>query len=126
MAGTRRWWEDARCLDAGIDLFFPPDRGVPAVPAAEVISEFCSWCPVRTACLRAALAGKEQGIWGGTTESKRRALLRGEPRAKCPVCTAPEPEWIDGGAGQVCRGCGYSWRTSVPAGHGFLRPRVAV
>lgn len=36
----------------------------------------CSSCPVRLACLQHALANKEQGIWGGTTENERTAIKR--------------------------------------------------
>jgi WhiB family transcriptional regulator, redox-sensing transcriptional regulator len=41
---------------------------------------FCHACPVRTECLAHALDGEiEYGIWGGTTERERRALLRSRP-----------------------------------------------
>src|ERR1700761_400360 len=40
----------------------------------------CRGCPVRTECLADALDnGIEFGVWGGTTERERRALLRRRP-----------------------------------------------
>ena len=42
--------------------------------------EFCRACPVRTECLAHALDQRiEFGVWGGTTERERRALLRSRP-----------------------------------------------
>ena len=42
--------------------------------------EFCRTCPVRTECLAHALDQRiEFGVWGGTTERERRAMLRGRP-----------------------------------------------
>lgn len=41
---------------------------------------FCRACPVRTECLSHALDHRvEFGVWGGTTERERRALLRARP-----------------------------------------------
>jgi len=42
--------------------------------------EFCRTCPVRTECLAHALDQRiEFGVWGGTTERERRAMLRTRP-----------------------------------------------
>jgi WhiB family redox-sensing transcriptional regulator len=41
---------------------------------------FCRTCPVRMECLAHALDQRiEFGVWGGTTERERRALLRSRP-----------------------------------------------
>ena len=41
---------------------------------------FCRTGPLRTACLAHALDQRiEVGVWGGTTERERRALLRSRP-----------------------------------------------
>lgn len=61
------------------DLFFPvAAEGTPLgdaqVAAAVAV---CRTCPVRRQCLAHALdVGEEFGIWGGLTESDRRALRR--------------------------------------------------
>ncbi|MFJ4895990.1 WhiB family transcriptional regulator [Streptomyces sp. NPDC088788] len=40
----------------------------------------CVGCPVRTECLAHALDNRiEYGVWGGTTERQRRAILRRRP-----------------------------------------------
>jgi WhiB family redox-sensing transcriptional regulator len=42
--------------------------------------QVCQSCPVRTECLAEALDNQiEWGVWGGTTERERRALLRRRP-----------------------------------------------
>ncbi len=52
--------------------FFPSQGGATA-PAKAI----CAGCPVREACLEAALAnGETHGIWGGTSERERRRLRR--------------------------------------------------
>lgn len=121
------WQDQAACAEVDVNLFFSDERNSFSDRAAGVVIDvYCTPCPVRVTCLRAALYGREQGVWGGTTDADRRKLLRGEARTKCPVCAAPEPERIDQGAGQVCRSCGHSWRTLPQAGRGFLRAKEAV
>ncbi|HJT02100.1 MAG TPA: WhiB family transcriptional regulator [Pseudonocardiaceae bacterium] len=39
----------------------------------------CAGCPVRARCLQDAIENREFGVWGGTTETERDRLRRGEP-----------------------------------------------
>ena len=75
----RRLQAAGSCGTADPDLFFGP--------AAELVTDYktrvakakavCAGCPVRDACLAYALdTRQEYGIWGGTDEDERRALLR--------------------------------------------------
>ncbi|MEU1185718.1 WhiB family transcriptional regulator [Streptomyces sp. NPDC005820] len=79
------WRERAACLHVeDPDLFFP--IGVSGLTFAQVdaAKTVCARCPVVKQCLDwALLVGHVEGIWGGTTESERRALRRcGARRAK--------------------------------------------
>ena len=59
-----------RGLDAGI---FYPDND----EEAEIATQVCRECGVRTACLEFALTKREKvGVWGGATERERRRILR--------------------------------------------------
>lgn len=75
---TKTWVSLAACRDADFTLFFPVSDEVD-VTAAKTI---CTRCPVRPECLDHALNAGESGIWGGTTETERRAVRRGRPAAK--------------------------------------------
>ena len=67
---SRHWRDQAACLGADPDLFFP-QRGESAEPAREI----CARCPVREACLDYALRNAiTHGIWGGVSVRERRAL----------------------------------------------------
>lgn len=42
----------------------------------EVVSSYCSRCPVRQECLELALLSDEtEGVWGGVVEQDRREML---------------------------------------------------
>lgn len=75
MAGTdfQDWAAQAKCRGMGDALF---SEG----PEQRRLSQFCGDCPVRLECLAEALDNRiEWGIWGGTTERERRAILRQSP-----------------------------------------------
>jgi WhiB family redox-sensing transcriptional regulator len=79
-AGTN-WRDDAACLDADPDLFFPVGTTGPALDQTDQAKRICQACPVRKRCLAWALElGAAAGIWGGTTEDERRALRRAAAR----------------------------------------------
>lgn len=68
------WHDNAACTDQPTELFFP-ERGSNARPAKAI----CQHCPVKAECLDYALTvddGLLIGVWGGTTETERRALRR--------------------------------------------------
>ena len=64
-----------RGLDASI---FYPDSD----DDAEVATQVCQECGVRSACLEYALTQREKaGVWGGATERERRRILRQRRRS---------------------------------------------
>jgi WhiB family redox-sensing transcriptional regulator len=70
---ARDWTANAKCRGQG-DAMFPQ-----AVDQRRARA-LCDGCPVLFACLAEALDGNiEWGIWGGTTERERRAILRQRP-----------------------------------------------
>ncbi|MFD1935138.1 WhiB family transcriptional regulator [Nonomuraea mangrovi] len=72
------WWSYAACVGANPDLFYPPQGG----SSTEAIT-ICRACLVRTECLiHCLIHGEIYGIWGGTTEAKRRDIRRAVTR--CP------------------------------------------
>ena len=71
------WRDDAACLRADPDLFFPIGTTGPALGQVDQAKRICLACPVRTPCLQWALGqGILSGVWGGTTEEERRAIRR--------------------------------------------------
>jgi len=68
------WGEAAKCRNSDPDALFV--QGAQQHEAKRL----CRACPVRTECLAEALDERiEFGVWGGTTERERRALLRCRP-----------------------------------------------
>lgn len=73
-ANVRTGWQlRGACHSVDDDAWFPdltrPDRRSASVAR-------CARCPVRRSCLAFALAeGEEHGIWGGTTDVQRHALM---------------------------------------------------
>jgi len=75
------WYARGLCHDDDVDpeLFYPV--GTPGNPAYDAQVEeakgFCEICPVRTACLMWAIESfQEVGVWGGTEENERMAMIR--------------------------------------------------
>lgn len=68
------WAARAACRGSDTNLFFPdPDDRDSASEAKAV----CAQCPVLRSCRAWALAHPaERGIWGGLTETERRAARR--------------------------------------------------
>lgn len=66
------WKTNGACRWVEPDLFYPISD-VDAGPAKAV----CAQCAVTDRCLDFALSSKEyEGVWGGTTGTERRVLLR--------------------------------------------------
>jgi WhiB family transcriptional regulator, redox-sensing transcriptional regulator len=81
MTTDTNWRDDAACLDADPDLFFPIGTTGPALDQINEAKRICLACPVQKRCLAWALElGAASGIWGGTTEDERRALRRAAAR----------------------------------------------
>ncbi|MFF5342183.1 WhiB family transcriptional regulator [Streptomyces althioticus] len=71
------WRHDAACRTEDPELFFPIGTSGPALLQTEQAKTVCRGCPVQERCLEWALeTGQSIGVWGGTSETERRALKR--------------------------------------------------
>jgi WhiB family redox-sensing transcriptional regulator len=71
------WLLRAACVGADPDLFFPVGSTGPALEEIAAAKRVCARCPVISECLAWALgSGQTSGVWGGTCEEERAALLR--------------------------------------------------
>ncbi|KNX35954.1 hypothetical protein VV01_21525 [Luteipulveratus halotolerans] len=66
------WQKHALCAKTDPETFYP-ERGQSSAPAERI----CRKCRVAAECLDYALAhGERFGVWGGTSERRRRRLAR--------------------------------------------------
>lgn len=72
------WRDAAACQRTSPSIFYPTEGDYAAVDAAKAI---CAGCPVREACLDDALAHRDSGVWGGTTEDERERIRRARRKA---------------------------------------------
>jgi WhiB family redox-sensing transcriptional regulator len=76
---TARWQTRAACRGEMGNDFYPPVHGErrPERRMREARAKaVCASCPVRSECLETAVSNDERyGVWGGLTDSERRALL---------------------------------------------------
>ena len=71
------WRHDAACRLFDPDLFFPVGAVGPPEQQKRQAKSVCFKCPVRSECLRFAVATNQQfGIWGGLDEDERRSFRR--------------------------------------------------
>ncbi|WP_369250838.1 WhiB family transcriptional regulator [Streptomyces sp. R41] len=71
------WLRSAACAEADPDLFFPVGTKGPALEDIAAAKRVCSRCPVTSECLAWALSNRQtSGVWGGTCEEERAALIR--------------------------------------------------
>ncbi|MDQ0681637.1 WhiB family redox-sensing transcriptional regulator [Streptomyces achromogenes] len=71
------WRQHAACRREDPDLFFPIGTSGPALMQEEQAKTVCRRCPVQEACLEWAMETDQTlGVWGGTSETQRRALKR--------------------------------------------------
>ncbi|MBN0039359.1 WhiB family transcriptional regulator [Cellulosimicrobium cellulans] len=73
------WANRAACLDEDPELFFHPEgeTGRARRDREAGAKQVCAGCDVREVCLASALDRRERfGVWGGTGEEERAALLR--------------------------------------------------
>lgn len=69
------WRHRAACVGADHELFFPLGEGGSTRNQIEQAKAICKGCPVTRSCLDFAVqTGLEFGIFGGRTESERRAM----------------------------------------------------
>ena len=83
MAKGADWRDDAACVRADPELFFPIGTIGPALDQVDEAKRICRTCPVQKRCLAWALKlPAVSGIWGGTTEDERRAIRRAARRRR--------------------------------------------
>ncbi|KOG29389.1 WhiB family transcriptional regulator [Streptomyces resistomycificus] len=71
------WLRSAACVGEDPELFFPVGTTGPALREIAAAKRVCARCPVAGPCLTYALdSGRASGVWGGTCEEERDALLR--------------------------------------------------
>jgi WhiB family redox-sensing transcriptional regulator len=71
------WLRRAACVGEDPELFFPVGTSGPAQEEIAAAKRSCARCPVAGPCPAWALAtGQTSGVWGGTGEEERAALLR--------------------------------------------------
>ncbi|MFF4584892.1 WhiB family transcriptional regulator [Streptomyces sp. NPDC001388] len=71
------WLRSAACVGEDPELFFPVGTTGPALREVADAKRVCARCPVVADCLDYALgSGQTSGVWGGTGEAERVALLR--------------------------------------------------
>jgi WhiB family transcriptional regulator, redox-sensing transcriptional regulator len=71
------WRQHAACRREDPDLFFPIGASGPALLQTEQAKAVCRRCPVRGSCLEWAMETDQTlGVWGGLSETERRALKR--------------------------------------------------
>ncbi|MET8246619.1 WhiB family transcriptional regulator [Streptomyces sp. NPDC005202] len=71
------WLRSAACVGEDPELFFPVGTTGPALRDVAAAKRICARCPVLSQCLTFALSsGQTSGVWGGTCEEERVALLR--------------------------------------------------
>ncbi|WMX69480.1 WhiB family transcriptional regulator [Streptomyces collinus] len=64
-------------MDEDPELFFPVGTAGPALRDVSAAKRVCERCPVTDQCLSFALSsGQASGVWGGTGEEERDALIR--------------------------------------------------
>jgi WhiB family redox-sensing transcriptional regulator len=75
------WRARAACRDEDPELFFPLGDTGPALMQIEDAKAVCRACNVISDCLTWALeSGQDSGIWGGLSETERRAMRRRSAR----------------------------------------------
>jgi WhiB family redox-sensing transcriptional regulator len=68
----RGWRDLALCGQVDPEIFFP-EKGQPSLAAKKV----CAMCEVTAECLEFALVNDERfGVWGGTSRTQRRLIMR--------------------------------------------------
>jgi WhiB family redox-sensing transcriptional regulator len=77
------WRNRALCRDEDPELFFPVGSTGPAERQVEEAKAVCRRCVVMSDCLTWAIeTGQVAGVWGGTSEDERRALVRRQVRQR--------------------------------------------
>ena len=72
-----RFYENPACAEIGGDLFFP-EKEVNAITKTEIdmAKKICLSCPHQQECAEWGIRKEIHGIWGGLTETDRRAVRK--------------------------------------------------
>lgn len=74
---SHRWHDRALCVGEDPELFFSVGAAGPAIEQTARAKSICQQCSVAISCLATALSiPGATGIWGGTDEVDRRAMVR--------------------------------------------------
>jgi WhiB family redox-sensing transcriptional regulator len=85
------WRHKAACTDQSPELFFPIGESSPAWTQLQQAKQVCGRGVVKEACLHWALELRiEHGVWGGLSESERKALRRRATRARTGAASTAE------------------------------------
>ncbi len=69
------WSDQAACLSAEPETFFPVGTGGIALDDISVAKAICAGCSVLAECRDYALRSRQTfGVWGGLDEEQRRAM----------------------------------------------------
>jgi WhiB family transcriptional regulator, redox-sensing transcriptional regulator len=79
--GPQGWMSRGACKREDPEMFFPVATTGPALRQIRTAKAVCFRCTVCATCLAYALENMQDGIWGGTTEQERRAILVARSRA---------------------------------------------
>jgi WhiB family redox-sensing transcriptional regulator len=82
-ANPEGWAARGACRHSDPELFFPVSSTGPAATQVAKAKMVCTGCPVQAECLEFALdSGQDFGVWGGASETERRALRRRRTRQR--------------------------------------------
>lgn len=80
------WRHRAACKSEDPELFFPVGDTGPALLQIAKAKAVCRRCPVQAQCLNWALtSGQDFGVWGGLSETERRAVRQRNARTGARV-----------------------------------------
>lgn len=80
------WRHRAACKSEDPELFFPVGDTGPALLQIAKAKAVCRRCPVQAQCLNWALtSGQDAGVWGGLSETERRAVRQRNARTGARV-----------------------------------------
>lgn len=77
-----KWSDQAACLSAEPELFFPVGTGDGALDDIRAAKAVCARCSVLDDCRSYALRTRQPfGVWGGLDEDERRGIWANRPAA---------------------------------------------
>jgi WhiB family redox-sensing transcriptional regulator len=91
------WRDSAACRGADPELFFPLTESGASLVQIRHARQICRVCQVQRACLMWALQhAMDEGIWGGSTGTERRAIVAGRNGDHSFPVPAPRAQSVTG------------------------------